>query len=243
LLPVPGGPARRILQRTTRRCSAFALTADLSMLVLGGNLKRKEKLSGRLADILANLYLISAMVKQFEERGRPEDELPLLEWSCAESLRAIDSAFVGFFRNFPNRPIAWLLRFLTFPLGIRPQGASDRLGHKVAGLLMAPSALRDRLTHGIYLPTGTEEVLGRIDDALDKVIAAEAVEKKLRAARKAKQIFAVDETEALREGVAAGVISFAEAEMVEAANAARREVIRVDDFPPDYGQNGGRHGE
>jgi acyl-CoA dehydrogenase len=108
---------------------------------------------------------------------------------------------------------------------------------------MAPSALRDRLTHGIYLPTGTEEVLGRIDDALLKVIAAEAVEKKLRTARKAKQLFAVDDGEALREGVAAGVISFAEAEMVEAANAARREVIRVDDFPPDYGQNGGRHGE
>ena len=242
-LPVPGGPARRILQRTTRRCSAFALTADVSMLVLGGNLKRKEKLSGRLADILANLYLLSAMVKQFEERGRPLDELPLLEWSCAESLRAIDSAFAGFFANFPNRPIAWLLRFLTFPLGIRPQGASDRLGHRVATLLMEPSALRDRLTAGIYLPTGTEEALGRIDDALPKVIAAEAVEKKLRTARKAKQIFAVDDGEALREGVAAGVITPTEAALVEAANAARREVIRVDDFPADYGQKGDGHGE
>jgi acyl-CoA dehydrogenase len=242
-LSVPGGPGRRILQRTTRRCNAFALTADLAMLVLGGNLKRKEKLSGRLADILANLYLISAMVKQFEERGRPVDELPLLEWGCAESLRVIDSAFVGFFANFPNRPLAWLLRFLTFPLGIRPQGASDRLGHKVAGLLMAPSALRDRLTAGIYLPSGTAEALGRIDDALPKVIAAEAVEKKLRTARKGKKIFATDDTEALAEAVAAGAISRAEAELVEAANAARREVIRVDDFPADYGQKGGSHGE
>jgi acyl-CoA dehydrogenase len=231
---VPGGPSRRILQRTTRRSCAFALTADLAMLVLGGNLKRKEKLSGRLADILANLYLISAMVKQFEERGRPLDELPLLEWGCAESLRAIDSAFVGFFANFPNRPIAWLLRLLTFPLGIRPQGASDRCGHRVATLLMAPSPLRDRLTAGIYLPTSTEEALGRIDDALPKVIAAEAVEKKLRAARKEKKIFAADEGEALAEAVAAGAISLAEAELVEAANAARREVIRVDDFPADY---------
>jgi len=236
-LCVPGGPSRRILQRTTRRCNAFALTADLAMLVLGGNLKRKEKLSGRLADILANLYLISAMVKQFEERGRPLDELPLLEWGCAESLRGIDSAFVGFFANLPNRPIAWLLRTLTFPLGIRPQGASDRLGHRVATLLMAPSALRDRLTAGIYLPTSTEEALGRIDDALPKVVAAEEVEKKLRTARKEKKIFAADDEEARREAVAAGVISPAEAEMVSAANAARREVIRVDDFPADYGRS------
>jgi acyl-CoA dehydrogenase len=235
-LGVPGGPCRRILQSTTRRCTAFALTADLAMLVLGGHLKRKEKLSGRLADILANLYFLSAMVKQFEERGRPRDELPLLEWSCAESLRIIDSAFVGFFRNFPNRPIAWLLRFLTFPLGIRPQGASDRCGHRVATLLMAPSPLRDRLTAGIYRPESREEALGRIEDALHKVVAAEGVEAKLRAARKEKKIFAADEGEALREAVAAGVISPAEAGLVSAANAARREVIRVDDFPADYGK-------
>ena len=108
---------------------------------------------------------------------------------------------------------------------------------------MAPSALRDRLTAGIYLPTSTEEALGRIDDALPKVVAAEAVEKKLRTARKEKKIFAADDAEALSEAVAAGVVSRAEADLVEAANAARREVIRVDDFPADYGQKGGSHGE
>jgi acyl-CoA dehydrogenase len=84
------------------------------------------------------------------------------------------------------------------------------------------------------LPTSTDEALGRIDAALPKVVAAETVEKKLRAARKEKKVFAADDSEALREAVAAGVLSRAEAELVEAANAARREVIRVDDFPADY---------
>ena len=240
-LLVPGGPCRRPLQRATRRCSAFALTADLTMLILGGTLKRREKLSGRLADILANLYLLSAMVKQFEDRGCPIEELPVFTWACDESIGIIDSAFAGFFQNFPNRPVAWLLCLLTFPLGIRPQGASDRCGHRVATLLMTPSALRDRLTSGIYLPGGTKEVLGRIEDALHKVIAAEGVETKIRAARKGKKIFAGTEEESLREAVAVGVISPAEAELVRDANAARREVIRVDDFPADYAKKGGAH--
>jgi acyl-CoA dehydrogenase len=234
LLAVPGGPCRRQLQRATRLSAAFVLTADTSMLVLAGALKRKEKLSGRLADILSNLYLVSAVIKQFEDRGRPAEELPLVEWACAESFRVIESAFAEFFRNFPNRPVAWLLRLAAFPLGIRPAGPSDRLGHRVAALLMEPSAVRDRLSAGIFVPTEMDEPLGRLDDALRKVVAAEDVEKKVREALRNKTIAGRDEALALAAAVEAGVISAAEAELVISANDARREVIRVDDFPAGY---------
>lgn len=114
LLAVPGGPAKRLLQITSRLSTAFVLAADMSMIIIGSGLKRREKLSGRLADILANLYLVSATIKQFEDHGRPADELPLLEWACASSFRAIQLAFEGIFVNFPNRPAALLLRLLTF---------------------------------------------------------------------------------------------------------------------------------
>jgi len=236
LLQVPAGPCRRPLQKASRLSSVFVLTADASMLVLGGALKRREKLSGRLADILSNLYLVSAVVKQFEDRGRPVEEQPLMEWACAESFRVIDTAFAEFFRNFPNRPVAWLLRLATFPLGIRPVAPGDRLGHRLATLLMAPGATRDRLTAGIFVPTALDEALGRIEDALPKVIAAEGVERKLRDARKQGTISGEDESSVLSAAIAAGVITAAEGEAVTAADAARREVIRVDDFPPDYGQ-------
>ncbi len=231
LLQVPEGPCRRHLQRASRLSAAFVLVADASMLVLGGNLKRREKLSGRLADILSNLYLVSAVVKQYEDRGRPEEEWPLVEWACAESFRVIETAFAGFFRNFPNRSVAWLLRLATFPLGICPSAPSDQLGHRVAALLMKPSVTRDRLTAGIFTPRGLDEPLGRIDDALHKVIAAEAVEKKIRGALKAGKLAAGDDDRALENAVAAGVISAEEAVMVTEADSARREVIRVDDFP------------
>jgi acyl-CoA dehydrogenase len=234
LLAVPGGPCRRQLQRATRLSAAFVLTADTAMLVLGGSLKRKEKLSGRLADILSNLYLVSAVVKQFEDRGRPTEELPLVDWACAESFRVIETAFAEFFRNFPNRPVAWLLLLATFPLGIRPAAPSDRLGHRVAALLMEPSAVRDRLSAGIFAPTEMDEPLGRLDDALRKVVAAEAVEKKVQAALRSKIIAGRDEALALSAALEAEVISAVDAELVASANAARREVIRVDDFPPEY---------
>ncbi len=238
LLKVPEGPEQRILQRLTRFSSTFVVTADTAMLVLGGQLKRKEKLSGRMADILSNLYLASAVVKQFEDRGRPEGERPLLEWACAESFRVIEGSFAEFFRNFPNRPVAWFLRLATFPLGIRPTAPNDKLGHQVASLLMEPSPLRDRLTAGIYLPGDLHEPLARIDDALVKVIAAETAEKKLREAQRQGRLSGTTENELVEAGLAAGTITAEEAEAIRLASAARSEVIRVDDFPPDYRDKG-----
>jgi len=241
LLPVPGGPARRLLQIASRLSAAFVVAADLSMIIIGSGLKRREKLSGRLADILSNLYLVSATIKQFEDHGRPADELPLLEWACANSFRTIQLAFAGFFANFPNRPAALLLRLVTFPLGMSDYGPGDRLGHQVAATLLSPSAVRDRLTAGIYLPTGLSEPLGRLDDALAKVIAAEAVERKVREAVKGNRLAAGSDEELLQEALQAGIITAGEADTVAVAQAARQEVIRVDDFPADYWRRGGGH--
>lgn len=242
LLPVPGGPARRLLQITSRLSTAFVLAADISMIVIGSGLKRREKLSGRLADILSHLYLVSATIKQFEDHGRPADELPLLEWACAGSFRAIRIAFEGFFANFPSRPAALLLRLATFPLGLPDFAPSDRLGQRVATILLAPSAVRDRLTTGIYLPTDPGETLGRLDDALPKVIAAEAVERKVRTAVKDGRIAAGSDEQMLQDALQAGLVTAGEAGIVAAAQAARQEVIRVDDFPADYWHRGGGHG-
>ena len=241
LLATPGGPCKRLLQITSRLSAAFVLAADMSMIIIGSGLKRREKLSGRLADILSHLYLVSASIKQFEDHGRPADELPLLEWACANSFHSIRIAFEGIFANFPNRPAALLLRLLTFPLGIPAFAPSDRLGHHVAAILLVPSAVRDRLTAGIYTPTDINEALGRLDDALVKVIAAEPLEKKLRDAIKGNQISVGSDQQMLLEGVRAGIISAREAEIIAVSQAARREVIRVDDFPADYWRTGGDH--
>ena len=118
LIPVPGDRlARGYYRQLSRMSAAFALAADLSMLTLGGALKRKEKLSGRLADILSGLYLASAALKRYEDDGRPADDVALLRWSCEDALFRIQEQFFSLLANFSSRPVAWLLRVLAFPLG------------------------------------------------------------------------------------------------------------------------------
>jgi len=231
LVRAPGGPAHRYYQAVSRYSAGFALTADVALLTLGGGLKRKEKLSGRMADILSNLYLVSAALKQFEDHGRPAGELPLLRWSCETSLLKIQESFDGLFRNLPSRPAAWLLRRLVFPIGRHQSGPSDRLGHQAAALLMEPSAARDRLTSGIFMPMDSREPLKRMEETLTKVIAGELVEKKLWAGVAAKAIRAGGDAQMLADGLGAGVITAEEGRTLRAALEARKEAVKVDDFP------------
>ena len=227
----PSGPARRYFQQASRYSAAFAFTADLALATLGGGLKRKEKLSGRCADILSHLYLVSACLKQFEDRGRPAGEWPLLRWACEESFLRIEEAFHGLFLNLPNRPVAWALRRVVFPTGRHCKGPSDQLGHQVAALLLEPSPVRDRLTSGAFLPMDTREPLGRLEDALRKTLAAEPVERKLWAAAGKGLIKVGPDEGMLAEGIRAGILTGPEGEALRQALEARREVIKVDDFP------------
>ena len=136
----------RYYQRLTRLSAAFAFVSDMAMLTLGGSLKRKEKISGRLADILSYLYLACTVLKHYANQGHRPEDLPLVEWVCNDILFRAQTAFSGLFRNLPSRPLAWLLRHALFPWGMRNAPPSDRLGSQVAELLLAPSSVRDRLT-------------------------------------------------------------------------------------------------
>ena len=231
LARTPDGPARRYYQQVTRFSAGFAITADIALLLLGGGLKRKEKLSGRMADILSHLYLVSAALKQYEDHDRPAGDLPLLRWSCETSLLKIQESFDGLFRNLPSRPAAWLLRRLVFPAGRRLSGPSDRLGHLVAAVLLEPSAARDRLTAGIFMPMDAREPLRRMEETLTKVIAAEPVEKKLWAGVAAKAIRAGSDGQMLADGLNAGVITAEEGRILRESLAARLDAVKVDDFP------------
>ncbi len=227
------GRTRRYYQQLTRMSAAFALTSDVAMLLLGGALKRKEKLSGRLGDVLSYMYLASAALKRFEDQGRPQADLVLVKWVCEDALYRMQQALDGVIRNFPDRTAAWLLRRLVFPLGRRFRVPSDRLGHKVASLLLAPSAARDRLTDGMYVPQDVHDPIGRLEDALPKVIAAEPLERRLTRALESAAFVTRDHDALVRAALERGAIDEGEAATLLAALAAREQVIQVDDFPAD----------
>ncbi len=224
------GSDKRYYQQLTRMSAAFAFVADVAMLVLGGSLKRREKLSGRLADVLSQLYLASAVLKHYHDQGRPAEDKALMQWACEDALYQIQESLNEFLRNFPNRPAAYLMRAVVFPLGMRYRIPSDQLGHRVATVILASSEARDRLTAGIYLPEAENEQLARLDDALIKVVAAEPVERKLRKLLKQGEIDAGGKGRQAEQAQEKGLITADEADSVKEAVEARWKVIQVDDF-------------
>ncbi|MGW8247602.1 MAG: acyl-CoA dehydrogenase [Acidiferrobacterales bacterium] len=228
-IPV-SGRIQRYYQLLTRMSSSFAFVSDVCMLVFGGALKRKERISGRLGDILSYMYLASATLKRFEDQGRPDDDLPLMRWVCLYCLHNIERSFSHIMTNFPVRPIAWLMRMIVFPIGRHFHEPTDRLGNEIAAMLLQPSAARDRLTRGIFINEDPNDATGRIESALPKVIAAEPVERKLRQAERRGDIHG-ETTEALvAAGLKAQLINEQEAKLVNEASAARLNAIAVDDF-------------
>ena len=240
-IAVPGAPGtRRYLQMMTRFSSAFALLADISMFVIGGNLKRREKISARLGDILSLLYMASATVKRFEDEGRQKDDVPLLTWAVYDSFFKLQIAMDGVLANFPNRFVAALLRVLVFPKGLTLDAPSDKWGSRVAEILLTPGAARDRLTAGTYVPRREDDVIGRLDIAMEAVIKAEPIEAKLRRAQKESKL--PQRTDAERRIAAAklGIISPAELEHLAYTDRLRHDVIKVDDFEHDLARGAGR---
>jgi acyl-CoA dehydrogenase len=226
---------RRYYQQLTRFSSAFAFLADVSMLVIGGALKRKEKLSARLGDILSLMYLCSATLKRFEDEGRQEADTPLMHWAIWDAMFKAQNAFEGVIANFPSGPVRWLLARFIFPLGRPYVVPSDRLGHEVAKLLIAPSATRDRLTAGMYLPSDEQDPLGCLEAALDAAIRAEGIEARIRAAQKAGEIAGATPEELARAALERRVVNGAEHAELARAQRLRDRVIQVDDFPQDFG--------
>jgi len=202
------------------------------MAIVGSELKRKEKLSGRLGDILSFLYLGSAVLKRFHDDGMPKEDEPLLQAACETVLYDIQQSIDAVIRNFPNRLIAGLLRCVIFPLGRRFHAPSDKLGHEIVKLLLEPSATRDRLTRGLCLSTKAHHPLGRIDEALKQVISIKSLEKKIRAADRAGEIKGANYDEMAVAALKEKLITPAEYDHLVEAHAACMEVINVDDFDP-----------
>jgi acyl-CoA dehydrogenase len=231
---VPGGPdTRRYLQMMTRFSSAFALLSDVSMFVIGGSLKRKEKLSARLGDILSMLYIASATVKRFHDEGRPKEDLPLLTWTMYDCFFKLQVAMDGVLDNFPNRFVAAWLRLMVFPKGLTLNAPFDKVGGKCASILLTPGAARDRLTAGCYIPMREDDLMGRLEFAMLATIQADPMEAKMRAAVKAGKLKQSTLAERRAAAVEQGIITQAEHDHMVYTDRLRKEVIKVDDFDHD----------
>jgi acyl-CoA dehydrogenase len=206
----------------------FGAVADLVMATLGGEMKRRESLSARLGDVLSELYLMSCVLKRFEDDGRLKEDIAFVEWNYRSSLYTIQTRLDEVLKNLPMRPVAWLLRLIAFPLGRHRRAPSDRLTRDVAQLLLSPSEMRERLTKGIYINRRPSDATGRMELAFEAAVERDRLEAKIRAAKPGRKALA-DLPALVKEGIITG----AEADALAKANEIVREVIDVDDFAAD----------
>jgi acyl-CoA dehydrogenase len=215
-----------------RQAAAFALLADLSMMLMGGELKRRERLSARLGDVLSHLYLASAALKRYHDLDYPEHLQPLFRWAMEESLGEAERALDELLSNFPNRLLGGLLRVIVFPFGRRHTGPSDALDAEVASVLGRAKGdpTLEELLAGCYRPQSADDAVGALQHASDLLLAAQPLHKKLRTALKAGELKPAPGQSLIDAALDAGVLQPAEAQTLHAAEAARRKVIDVDDF-------------
>jgi acyl-CoA dehydrogenase len=228
--PVQGATAR-YYQHIVRFSASFAFAVDVSMLTLGGYLKKKEGLSARLGDVLSCLYLASMVLKHHENQGRREEDLPILEWACRNLLYHAQEQLHGLLRNFPNRLLAGVMRVLIFPRGRTYSAPADRLGRTVAALVTSPTEVRDRLCQLVYRTVEPSNPLGLLQEALQLAVQLEPLEKRIRVEGvKTGKVTALDLPGRIQQALAVGVISETEAAALRDYDRKVMDLINVDDF-------------
>ncbi len=231
--PVEDPVTRKVYKQLWRASRNFALVADMTVAVLGGGLKTKQKLTGRLADALSELYLLSCVLKRFEDDGRQPSDQAIVSFAAANSLNRFEIALRGTIENFPNRFVRGMLRVLVFPLGRHYFPASDKLGSVLSRAVTMPGAFRDRLTRDIFISKNPADATGLLEVTLEKVIASEAAEKKLEKAIRAGTVERYHGLDWIGDAAKKGVITNDEAKLLKEVEDLVARVIAVDHFDPN----------
>ncbi|KYG65118.1 acyl-CoA dehydrogenase [Bdellovibrio bacteriovorus] len=220
-------------RRLSWTSATYALLADVAMGVLGGSLKMREKITGRFADILANMYIATSILRRFEAEGRREEDLAFVHYNLKYNMAEIQKGFDGIFDNLKIPGLRWFFKgWIGAWSRINSIGsqASDGWSHAIASAMMKEGGIRDRLTAGIYMPTNRNDQLGRLEYAMSVTLQAEAAEKKIK---KAIRDGALPKKKAhllLDEAKGKNIITEAEYKLMQEAEPVRYDAILVDDF-------------
>ncbi|MFT6154719.1 MAG: acyl-CoA dehydrogenase [Bermanella sp.] len=214
-----------------RYSSNMAFLSDVAMALLGGELKRRERISARLGDVLSYLYLTSCVLKRFDDEGRKADDLPLMHWSMQDSLFKLEVALEELLDNFPSMIMGKALKLIIMPFGKKYKRPSDQLEHDIATILQTPSEARSRLGAGQYLSREEGNLMGDLEQTLENVIAAEPIHNKI--CKAAKQYLPFTELDKVAaKGLELGVITEEQATLLRETEKGRLRAINVDDFDP-----------
>jgi acyl-CoA dehydrogenase len=235
IFPAAHNPKIKKLKRQlTRMSAALALLADTSMILLGGSLKRRERISARLGDIMSQLYMACTVLKYFHDHNNPNSDMDYVEWAVQTCLYKIQIACDELFANFPHPWVAGVLKFIIFPFGRAYRQPKDSLNNKIVAPMTMSCELRDRLTKYYYLSHQENDLSTRLDKALSQIDMVEPLQKKLQKAIKNGQIKPCFEfAESIHLAQQANLLTPDQAKILSEYEALRREIIKVNEFSFD----------
>lgn len=227
------GPTAKYYRKLAWASASFALLSDIAMVSFGGSLKRKEKLSGRFADILSWMYLGTATLRRYEAEGRQPEDLIYVDWAMQHAFSQMQAGFIGLFANMRvpllgsilRAPVTWAWQLS--PIGTPP---TDRLGSLVARSLQTPGAQRDRLTANIHVPVNPDEALGRLEAALGAATGAEPILQTIKQASRAGNLPTIRPEQLVNLALETDILTPQQAELAQGAITLRHEVVQVDSF-------------
>lgn len=224
---------RPYYKHINRLSASFALTADMALGLLAGDLKRKEMLSGRLADIHAHLFIATAILQFYEHGSKSEAERLHAEVALQNSLYTIQEAFESFFENFPNRMAAALVGFVTFPSGRIFTPPSDELKAKLGDTFMddfEANPFRDYLKTMVYYNTESDDVNGRMENAYQTLLSIEPLWQKFKKAEHKGSFEGLTFEDHVVQASQSGEITEDEAEQLINYNGLRFDSLLTDVF-------------
>ncbi|PCM43976.1 acyl-CoA dehydrogenase [Marinobacter sp. ANT_B65] len=234
------GDIKSSYRQLARFSAAFALMTDVTLLSVGGGLKARQRLSGRMADCLVQLYYATAVIKQWHEEGYPDDQRPLVDWCLQTCLRDLQHSMREAIINFPVTALRWPLRLLVFPLGATGlNGPDDKLGTRVAASIVKDTPLRQRVSRGAYTTMDPDDPLGRVLNAYKLANETSEMRSRLHDAIRNRDeddldgialLMGHERKELVDWACAEGIVKADECDKLQEALTALYDVIRVDAF-------------
>lgn len=227
-----GGPLSRYKRQLSWASASFGITADVSMGVLGASLKMKEKITGRFADILSWMYMITAVIRRWEAEGQRKEDLPFVHFVCRYGFHEIQRSFEGIYNNLSFPGMSWAFRLLGSWSRFNAFTGSipDDLSQDVVKKVLFTPEIRDHLTDGMFIPKDANEQIARLDNAMRLSLLADGAERKIRKAIKKKQLPKKKIPLLVEEAHKQGIITDQEREGLAKAVEARWDAIQVDSF-------------
>lgn len=234
LISVPNNPMKREYQHLARLSYAYAWLADLSLIYLGGSLKRKERISARLADGLSYLYMAMAALRNAQRNDDNPDAQLHAQWAVTYCFYHAQKSMIALCHNFPSKILGFLVRMIAFPFGQTMRYPTDKLDHKLARLMTENNHYRDYLKSIIYLSGDSKEPVDKMENAFQLLIKNDALAKKVGDLKRVKfgQL-----SSKLQEKVEKKELTQQEMDDLLAVEAARWDAILVDEFTFDSMKN------